>query len=144
MSPLTTFLSKLIGLFCILFSIAEATHRQATIDSVTALIHDPPLLLVFGIVWLIAGLALVLSHNVWSGGAPPIIITLVAWVTLIRALVLLLLSPNALAGLIAAVLFEQYFYAYIAIALALGLYLTYAGFSSRPVGTTSRPDRSPR
>jgi hypothetical protein len=93
MSPLTRFLSKLIGLFSILVSLSLVTHKQATVDTLTALIHNPPLLLTFGMVWLIAGLAMVLSHNVWSGGALTIIVTLVGWLFLIRGLLLLFLSP---------------------------------------------------
>ena len=69
MSPLTTFLSRLIGLFSILVSLSLVTHEQATVETLTALVHNPPLLLTFGMVWLIAGLAMVLGHNVWSGGA---------------------------------------------------------------------------
>ena len=37
MSPLTTFLSRLIGLFCIIISVSMVAHRHATIETVTAL-----------------------------------------------------------------------------------------------------------
>jgi hypothetical protein len=84
MSPLTTFLSRLIGLFSILVSLSLVTHKQATLETLTALVHNPPLLLTFGMVWLITGLAMVLGHNVWSGGALPVIVTLVGWLILLR------------------------------------------------------------
>ena len=99
-------------------------------ETLTALVHNPPLLLTFGMVWLIAGLAMVLGHNVWSGGALPVIVTLVGWLILLRGLLLLFLSPAAAVGLFAGLHFEQLFYLYAAISLILGVYLTYGGVSS--------------
>jgi hypothetical protein len=128
---LTAFLSRLIGLFAILLAVSLATHKQATVDALTALLHNPPLLLIFGMVWLGAGLAIVLGHNVWSGGALPVIVTLVGWLILIRGLILLFLSPSTAIGLLAGLHFEQLFYLYIAISLLFGIYLTYSGFRSR-------------
>jgi ABC-type amino acid transport system permease subunit len=130
MSPRTAFLSRLIGLFSILVSLALATHKQATVDTLTALVHNPPMLLIFGIVWLPVGLAMVLGHNVWSGGALPVIVTLVGWLILLRGLLLLFLSPEAAVGLFAGLHFEHLFYLYLVISFVLGLYLTYGGFRS--------------
>jgi hypothetical protein len=42
-----------------------------------------------------AGLAIVIGHNVWSGGALLVIVTLLGWIILIRGVVLLFLSPSA-------------------------------------------------
>jgi hypothetical protein len=41
------------------------------------------------------GLAIVIGHNVWSGGALPVIVTLFGWIILIRGVVLLFPSPSA-------------------------------------------------
>ena len=43
MSARTTFLGKLIGLYCILFSLSMFTHKGATVEMVTALVHNPPM-----------------------------------------------------------------------------------------------------
>lgn len=130
MSPRTTFLSRLIGLYCILASLSMAAHRQAAVETVAALVRTPPLLMIAGILALIAGLAMILGHNVWSGGALPVIVTLVGWITLIRGVLVLFLSPEAEAALFAGLRYEQLFYVYLAIPLALGAYLTYGGFRS--------------
>jgi hypothetical protein len=127
-SPLTTFLSRLIGLFCILVALPLSTHRQATVETIAALVHNPPLLFIAGMLFLAAGLAIVLNHNVWSGGVLPVIVTLLGWITLVRGLLLLSLSPETLAGLLGMVHFEQLFYLYVVISLVLGVYLTYSGF----------------
>jgi hypothetical protein len=125
------FLSRLIGLFVILVALPLAMHKQATLETLTALVHNPPLLLILGMVFLATGLAIVLNHNIWSGGVLPVIVTLIGWVTLLRGLLLLSLSPEALAGLLGIVHYEQLFSLYIVISLVLGAYLTYSGF--RPV-----------
>lgn len=130
MSRLTTFLSRLIGIFSILVALSLVTHRQATVETLTALVRNPPLLLMFGMVWLIAGLAMVLGHNVWSGGLLPVVVTIVGWLFLIRGLLLLFLPPEAAVGLFSGLHFDQLFYLYVGITLIFGVYLTYGGFSS--------------
>jgi hypothetical protein len=138
MSPRTVFLSRLIGLYCVLATLAMAAHRQVTVDTMSALIRTPPVLFLAGIIALIAGLAMVLGHNVWSGGAVAVIVTLVGWITLIRGLVVLWLPPDAESGLFAALRFDRLFYLYVGIGLALGVYLTYGGFFARPRATVAR------
>ena len=76
MTPRTRFLGRLIGLYCMLASLAMVAHKQALVEMVTGLLHDPPVLFLAGLIAVIAGLAMVLGHNVWSGGALPVIVTL--------------------------------------------------------------------
>jgi hypothetical protein len=128
MRPLTIFLSRLIGLFAILVSLTMVVHRQSYVETAATLIHDRPLLLVLGMISIIAGLAIVLSHNIWSGGTLPVIVTLIGWINLIRGLILLLLPPEAVASLFEMFHFEKRFYLYAAITFVFGLYLTYMGF----------------
>ena len=71
---------------------------------------------------------MVLGHNVWSGGAAPIVVTLFGWALLAKSVVLLLLSPAAVVGLYQVVRFEDFYYGDVAAILALGFYLAYAGF----------------
>ncbi len=130
MSPRTTFLGRLIGLYCVLCSLSMISHRQATAATANALIHNPPMLFIVAVITLVAGLALILGHNVWSGGVLPFIVTLVGWITLIKGLLFLFLSPEAAVGFFQDVHYEQLFYLYAAISLILGVYLTYAAFRS--------------
>jgi hypothetical protein len=71
MSPRTIFLSRLIGLFAILISLSMLMHKQLSIETATTLIHTRPLLSIVGMVVLVSGLAMVLSHDIWSGGLLP-------------------------------------------------------------------------
>ena len=131
MSPRTVFLSRLIGLYCILVALSMITRKQATVETVTALLHDPSMMFVLGVITLVSGLAMVLSHNVWSGGALAVIVTLVGWGTLIKGLFFLFLPPGMEAGFFLRQLhYQELFYLYGGISLGLGIYLTYGGFKS--------------
>lgn len=130
MSPLTTFLAKLIGLFTLIFSVALVFRGKDLVTTMTAFMHDRPILIVFAMIALASGLAMVLAHNRWSGGALTVVVTLLGWIFLIRGLVLLFLPSDLLASFIAALRFEERFYLYAAIPFLLGAYLTYAGFTA--------------
>ncbi|MGA8074688.1 MAG: hypothetical protein WB995_14515 [Candidatus Acidiferrales bacterium] len=131
MSPRTVFLSRLIGLYAIVVSLCMAAHKQSTVETITALVHNSPLVFLTGILAVVAGLAIILGHNVWSGGALPVIVTLIGWVTLVKGALLLILTPEAESRFFLAGLhYEQLFYFYVAIDLLLGVYLTYGGIRS--------------
>jgi hypothetical protein len=131
MSPRTLFLSRLIGLYCILIALSMITRKQATLESVTAVLRDPSMMFVLGAITLIAGLAMVLMHNIWSGGALVVIVTLVGWMTLIKSLSFLFLLTDVNAEFFLRQLhYQTLFYLYGTFLLVLGLYLTYSGFKS--------------
>ncbi len=128
MQPLTIFLSRLLGLFMLALSLAMVLHRKAMAETAGLLVHDRPLLFILGLIGLVAGLAMVLAHNIWSGGVLPVVVTLFGWIMLIRGLILLLVPPHAVASLFERIDFEKFFDVPVAITVALGLYLTYMGF----------------
>jgi hypothetical protein len=133
MSPGTLFLGRLIGLYCILAALCMFVRGQATVDTVTLLLRDAPLMLVLGVVTLAAGLAMVLAHHSWSGGAFAVIVTLVGWVTLIKGMLFLTLTPEAETAIFLKSLhYAQLFRLYAAGAFAVGVYLTYGGFTKSP------------
>jgi hypothetical protein len=132
MSPRTLFLSRLIGLYCILIGLSMMTHSQATVETVTALLQNPSMTLILGVITLGAGLAMVLAHNIWSGGTLVVVVTLVGWMALVKSLFFLFLPPEMETRLFLQHLhYQQLFYLYGAISLVLGVYLTYGGFKSR-------------
>lgn len=131
MSTRTVFLGKLLGLYCLLIGLAMMLHGQTTVATVTALMHDAPAMFVVGIIALLAGLAMVLGHNIWSGGALPVLVTLIGWGTLIKSLLFVFLTPDAEAAFFLTGLhYQRLFFVYAAVSLLLGIYLTYAGFTS--------------
>ncbi|HLY03120.1 MAG TPA: hypothetical protein VKR56_11585 [Candidatus Cybelea sp.] len=131
MSQRTAFLGRLIGVFCVLYSLSMFAHRETTLAAVGALTAEPGALLVLGVVVLGAGVAMVLGHNVWSGGALTVVVTAIGWLTLCKGLFLTFLAPDGAAAYLAALHYEQLFYVYAGLTLALGAYLTYGGFNMK-------------
>ena len=135
MTARTIFLSRLIGLYCILVIPSMVLQRQATVDWMTALFHNPSLMWVLSVITLTIGLAMVLAHNVWSGGALAVVVTLVGWAALIKGLLFLFLPSGVESALILSVLRNPLlFYVWMTPSLLIGIYLTYGGFTSRTKG----------
>ena len=130
MPPLTIFLAKVLGLYCIVLALAMMSRKQSAVAAMRALVENPPLLLFVEVIGLVGGLAMVIGHNIWSGGALPVVVTLVGWLMVIRSAVLLVLSPGATMKVFTALRYEQLFYAYMGVTLVLGLYLAAAGFNA--------------
>jgi hypothetical protein len=131
MSRLTVYLARLIGLFTVLLIAALLLRGGAVVETAIA---DGPLMLTYAIISLALGLAMILGHNVWSGGALPVVVTLVGWLILAKGLLLLFLAPEALTRLFGRMQYGEHIYLYVAPSLVFGLYLTWAGFTT----TTSR------
>jgi hypothetical protein len=129
MTDRTQFLSRLWGLYCLIVGISMIVHREAMLETITALVHDGSLMFVIGVMIVFAGLAMVLVHNVWSGGAHPVIVTLIGWTILLKGTLLLILPPDAAVDFYLGTLrYAQWFYVYAGISVVLGAYLSYAGF----------------
>ena len=128
----TIFLAKLIGLFCLIAGLSMLAQMDGTIAAVEALAEDRPMLLVTGLASLLAGLAIVIAHNRWSGGILPVTITLVGWIVVLRAMILLFLSRDLTVRLLELMRFEDMFVYYVAIPIGLGVYLTVAAFMAKP------------
>ncbi len=99
-------------------------NRRTMVDAANALIRSPALLLLAGVFAFLMGLGIVIGHNVWSGNALPVVITLVGWASLIKGVALLALPPGQMAELYKALRYERFYLAYVGVTLALGLYLT--------------------
>ncbi len=131
MNSRTIFLARLVGLFLLVLSLAMLVQRGAIEPVLYALVEDRAALLVVAMIGLVGGLAMVLAHNIWSGGPLPIIVTLIGWSMLVRNTLLLFLPSEAVVALFEAFHVDQLYYLYAVIDLAIGIYLTYAGFSPR-------------
>jgi len=127
MSRLTVFLARSIGLFTILLVACFAVRGGAVIETTAA---DGPVMLSYGIISLAMGVAMVVGHNIWSGGALPVVVTLVGWLILAKGLFLLVLSSGGLTGMMQQMHYGEHYLLYLAPAFVIGLYLTWAGFTA--------------
>lgn len=129
MTPLTLFLAKLFGTAFLIFGVMMAVRKEALITTSERIIRDPGMVLLFGSLRLVIGLAIVIGHDVWSGGVLPPVITLLGWFTLLRGLILLFAPSNKLFELYRSMRFEQNYAYYAAGTGLIGLYLLVAGFA---------------
>ena len=130
MSPLTIYLAKLLGLYCIIVALAMSANKQQALKTVNEWVRSPPLMMLTSAITLALGLALVVGHNVWSGGALPITVTVVGWLTLIKGLAFLAIPPAQMIKLYDGLQYERFFFVYMGVTLALGFYLSVAAFSA--------------
>ena len=128
MLPLTLFLAKLIGLMFLVFSLLMAMNKRAMLATINELLRSRGLMLIGGSFNLAAGLAIVLGHNVWSGGMLAVVVTLIGWLVTLRGFVWLFTPQEKLVQYYEALHFEQKYYVATAITGVLGLYLSIAGF----------------
>lgn len=127
---LTKFLAKVMGLWIVITVLSLMINREATIATLNALFADPALMFVTGVFTLLIGLAVVVGHNRWSGGALPVLVTLYGWIALIKGAAFMCFPPPAQAQFYQALHLPQFFYEYLVIALVLGAYLIYGGFKT--------------
>jgi len=128
MHALTVFLARLIGLYCALMGAGMLINRRDALAAIEAMMNSPQILLMSGIIALPAGLALVIGHNVWSGGALPVVVSLVGWVVLVKAVALIALPHARMISLYRAARYDRWFAPYMLAVVALGLALAVAGF----------------
>ena len=128
MSKLTIFLARSIGLFMVLL-VAGFLVRGGT--AIEATIEDEGVMISYAIISLAMGVAMVIGHNVWSGGALPVVVTLVGWLVLAKGFLLLVLAPDAISAMVQRMGYAEHYRLLLVPALVLGFYLTWGGFTSQ-------------
>lgn len=90
-------------------------------------ISRTPFLFMTGILALLMGLLIVVSHNIWVADWR-VIITILGWLILVKGIVRLFLPEFAFRMMISFVQNIVVFYVTDIILLGLGIYLSYVGF----------------
>ena len=130
MSLTTVFLGRLLGLYLIAMSIGMLISKRRTLATLDEMARSGPWMLFSGMGATAAGLAIVLGHNVWTGGALAVVITLFGWAALLKGVSLLLVPPEQMAAAYKGLGFERFFYAWMGAVLVLGLLITLDAFAS--------------
>jgi hypothetical protein len=130
MPALTVYLSRLIGIVCLIIAVAMLADKEMVVAALGQLGVDRTPLLSLGFIHVVFGAVIVLVHNVWSRGLWPLLVTLTGWAILVRGVMVLFVPPDAMAAFMAAAHVVDFYYIYAAIPLVLGLYLALRGFSA--------------
>ncbi len=127
MSPLTRYVSRLLGVFLLVMAVSEWTQPGLLTVIAPAMLDQPGLLWVSGMLTFVAGLAIVLGHNVWSDPAAAVV-SLLGWIMTIKGAALLLVPAAGWTVLLGALHYPSHSGVYTIIPAVAGAYLTYAGF----------------
>ena len=92
----TLFLAKVLGLYLLVIGLHLSLRRKELGPLFEAFLENRPLVYLASVFALILGLLLVVSHNLWVAGWP-VIITLLSWLVLVKALAYLLLPYDVTA-----------------------------------------------
>jgi hypothetical protein len=128
MSPLTRYLSRLVGVFLLVMAVLEWTQPRLLTVVAPAMVDQPALLWVSGMLTFVSGLAIVLGHNVWSDPAATVV-SLLGWMMTIKGAALLLVPAAGWTALLGAMHYPSHSGVYTIIPALAGAYLTYAGFA---------------
>ncbi len=95
--PVSIFLAKLLSPVFVVAGISIRLEPQRFKDILRGFIESAALIYFAGFLGLLGGLALVLAHNLWAASWR-LLITLIGWVTLVRASVTLFRPRSIEAG----------------------------------------------
>ena|SRR5665213_3347243 len=124
--PLTYFLAQIIGLFCLIIGLS-LLQKRVFVEVVDSLLTSRGLMYIVGIISLILGLLVVLTHNIWNGGTLALVITLIGWAMILKGTFALFLSHDTLTSLVHSSKLKKHPWVFGIVLLLIGMYLTYAG-----------------
>lgn len=123
----TTLLSQAFGISLIIGGVAIWMRRSYFMPVVGAIIEEKLVRFVVSIIEMIAGIFVVLSHNVW-GTPQEIIVSAIGWLLALEGIFYLLMPDRVVSGLIRAVN-KPWWYSFGGIiTIVIGVYLAGTGF----------------
>ena len=132
---LSFFLAKVWGLFLVILSFAVLSNRKHLSRIIEEFSRSFVSIFFSGIIALVLGLLMIVSHNIWSADWR-VIITILGWITLLKGVSRCLFPHNI--SQVASMWSKSYtswwggkLIVGVITIIALGVYLTYVGFSAQ-------------
>ena len=94
-------------------SVGMLVNRRRTLDTLDDMARSGSWMLFSGMVATGIGLAMVLGHQVWSGGALPVVVTLIGWAALLKGIVLLLVPAERVADAYKGIGLARFFHVWL-------------------------------
>ena len=126
MAP-TVLLAKVLGLFLIIVGALIMARRRYYLPVFGAYPEQRLIRAVVSLAQLLAGLFLVVMHNVWSP-LPAAIITIIGWMVVIEGAIYLVLPDDVVGRFIRTFNTERWYLAGGVLAIVVGAYLAAFGF----------------
>jgi hypothetical protein len=113
--------------FLLVTAVSEWTQPGLLTVIAPAMVDQPALWWVSGMLTFAGGLAIVLGHNVWSDPAAAVV-SFLGWIMAIKGAGLLLIPAAGWKALLDTMHYPSHSGVYTILPAAAGAYLTYAGF----------------
>jgi hypothetical protein len=127
---LTYFYAEWLGLALALISLGALANRGSMMMVMREVLDSRAMLFIIAIVGLFIGLLIVLTDNIWQGGAVQIFVTLLGWAFVVRSVLIFFLPHGTIRKIFRAFSFEQTYYVVFILVLVLGAYLAWSGFAA--------------
>lgn len=120
-------LAKIAGLYCLFVGLAMLINPHRFKTMIHDFVHSPAALHLAAFITLILGIILTVFHNVWTWDWR-VLITIVAWLTLIKGLILLFVPTLTIKSGKAMESSNTFYVITAIITLLVGIILAYYGF----------------
>jgi len=126
---LSLFLAKLFGIYLLIVAVLWAVRRDEISKSVEELFGSRPMLFLSGLLALAVGIAMAISHSVWELNWRGLI-TVFGYLSIVKGIARIAFPemPKKTIGLL---LKDNRVWILVSLALALGGYLTWVGFTHK-------------
>ncbi|GGI87054.1 hypothetical protein [Legionella impletisoli] len=125
---ITLFLAEVIGWYFVIVSLFVLVRRRKMEAILLNIASQPSLILILGIITIILGLLMVVSHNIWVMDWP-VLITLISWLVLLSGLFRLLMPEWGVNIANWWFTHQPYLIAVTVLYLLIGLFLLYKAFT---------------
>ena len=124
---ITLFLAQALGVYMTVVGISILMYPKRTSKAIHEIISDYFIPYFGGMMALVFGLLIVLTHNVWEDLTTSVI-SLIGWTALVKGMLLFLLPHDSFAELAEKFNSRRSMTMWGVAALVIGVYLLYAGF----------------
>lgn len=124
----TLFFAQVIGAYLFLMSLAMLIHQGRYRKVGTDLVVNTTISTVMGMIGLLLGLVIVVTHNIWVSDWP-VVITIIGWVLILTNL-LRIFFPEPHEKMMRDITAKNGYIILAWLWLLVGLYLLWAGFAS--------------
>lgn len=127
MDPLTILLAKVLGVYLVVIGIALFARRKYFLAVFAGFVENRLLRMVVAIAELVAGLFLVLTHQIWSSW-PAGIITFFGWAMVVEGVAYLFVPDRWINKMFRLFNTKVWYFVGGILAVVIGLYLISVGF----------------
>lgn len=127
MDPLTILLAKVLGVYLVVIGIALFARRKYFLAVFAGFVENRLLRMVVAIAELVAGLFLVLTHQIWSSW-PAGIITFFGWAMAVEGVAYLFVPDRWINKMFRLFNTKVWYFVGGILAVVIGLYLISVGF----------------